>query len=301
MSKRSKTQLFLAAVLIGGGLLILALFADLPISNAVINYNSLFGTLFQTFGEFAVYLIFVLCGQIAMAYASRHLDEPLFAGGLFLGGLGLSAWQLKQYLNEIASYALTALHNSHVGKPIGLANSDAATAALPVGQALALWLVIYLLITTLCQYWLHQQDNQQLTKYLIVAIFASLTVWFALEVNLALKDFWGRVRPYELNHSQNNFTVWTHPNGVNGHKSFPSGHAMAGTLSILFSWFAVKPKTKKILWIAGVVYAITLAISRIIIGAHFLSDVTFSFLLTAAIIFVMSECYHHLVSDEQQL
>lgn len=301
MSKRIQHQLFLTAGLIGGGLLIIALFWDLPISNALINENSLFGTIFQTFGEFAVYLIFVLSGQIAMTYAWRHRRDWLFASLLFFGGFGLSAWQLKQYLNEIADYALAAFHNIAVHQPIGLANSDATTAALPLSQALLLWLVVYLGLTGLIQFWLHRQNDQQLTRYLLVGIFASLTVWFALEVNLVLKADWGRVRPYELNHAQSNFTTWLHPNGVNGHKSFPSGHAMAGTLSIVFSWFAVKPRLHRILWVSGVVYAILLAISRLIIGAHFLSDVTFSFLLTAAIIYIMRELYYRLVSKPLQL
>ncbi|CAJ1225822.1 phosphatase PAP2 family protein [Lactiplantibacillus xiangfangensis] len=301
MSKSTKNRLFLAAFLIGGGLLVVALFADLSISNAVINYNSIFGTLFQTFGLFAAYLVFVLAGQIGMAYALRHTDEPLFAGLLFLGGLGLSAWQLKQYLNQVANYGLSALHNIQVDKPMGLANSDKAAVKLPVGQSLILWIVVYLLLTILIQYWLHKKDDQMLKKYLIVAVFASLTLWFAGQVNGALKTFWGRFRPYELNHAQTNFTSWVHPNGPNGHMSFPSGHAMAGTVSILFSWFAVNPKTKKILWVSGVVFAILMAISRVVIGAHFLSDVTFSFLITAAIIYVMEECYHRLVPDNLQL
>lgn len=301
LEESTKKKLFGTAALICVVLLAIASFGDLAISNTVINYNSAVGTVFQTFGEFPVYLIFVLCGEIAMAYALRHSEEKLFAGTLFIGGFALSAWQLKQYLNEISSYALSALKNIHAGKPMGLANSDAATVKLSAGAALILWIVVYVIITLLVQYWMGKQDNDQLTRYLIVAVFASLTVWFALEVNLALKDYWGRVRPYELNASQKDFTPWFHPNGVNGHKSFPSGHSMAGTLCIVFSWFAVQTKLRKCLWITGIVYAILLALSRVLIGAHFFSDVTFSVFLTATIIFVMRELYDRLVSDDLKL
>lgn len=301
MNYSAKKKLFSVSAIVCVVLLLIASFSDLAISNAVINYNSIFGTIFQTLGEFPVYCIFVLCGEIAMAYALRNLNSLLFSGVLFIGGLSLSLWQLKQYLNEVESYTLSALSNIHAGKDMGLANSDAATAKLSVGVAILIWLISYIIITVLVQYWMAKKDDSQLNRYLILAIFASLTVWFALEINLTLKDTWGRVRPYELSSSQKEFTPWFHPNGINGHKSFPSGHTMAGTLCIVFSWFATQPQLRKRLWVAGIVYGILLAISRVIIGAHFLSDVTFSFFLTATIIFVMRELYDRLLSEELKI
>lgn len=108
-----------------------------------------------------------------------------------------------------------------------------------------------------------------------IAILASLTVWFALEVNLTLKDLWGRYRPYELTSGNHEFTNWLTINGVNGHKSFPSGHTMAATLCIVFM---VRFNNKrKSFFIGGIVYGVVIAISRVIVGAHFFSDVTFSF------------------------
>ncbi|KRL04143.1 phosphatase PAP2 family protein [Liquorilactobacillus oeni] len=301
MDYKTKKKFFSVSAVICVVLLFIAAFGDLAISNTVINYNSIFGTIFQTFGEFPVYCIFVLCGEIAMAYALRHREELLFSSILFIGGLSLSLWQVKQYLNEIESYAISALNNIHSGRSMGLANSDAATAKLATGTAIILWLVVYAVFTILVQYWMSKKNNEQLNRYLIVAIFASLTVWFALEVNLTLKDVWGRVRPYELSSSQKDFTPWFHPNGINGHKSFPSGHTMAGTLCIVFSWFATQPQWHKRLWITGIIYGILLAISRVIIGAHFFSDVTFSFFLTAMIIFVMRELYERLLSDNLKM
>ncbi|MCQ5204275.1 tyrosine-protein phosphatase, partial [Mordavella massiliensis] len=47
-----------------------------------------------------------------------------------------------------------------------------------------------------------------------IAILASLTVWFALEVNLTLKDLWGRYRLYELTSGNHEFTNWLTINGV---------------------------------------------------------------------------------------
>lgn len=49
---------------------------DLQISNAFINYYSVFGTVFQTLGEFPVYMVLVLTGEIAMAYGFQVRDNP---------------------------------------------------------------------------------------------------------------------------------------------------------------------------------------------------------------------------------
>ena len=300
MSNVSKKKLFLIAAVVCIFLLVTATFGDLTISNTVINYNSIFGTAFQTFGEFPVYFIFVLSGEIAAIYAVRCRKNTLFAVPLFLGGTALSAWQVKQYINEVSSYSIAALTNIHNGKAMGLANSDANTAALSPKEAIVIWLVVYICVTMLIVFWLKNKNDDQIKRYLVVGIFASLTVWFSLEVNMALKDFWGRVRPYELSTSQHDFTSWLHPNGVNGHKSFPSGHTMAGTLCIVFSWFAIGTVRKR-LWIVGIIYGAVLGLSRLIIGAHFLSDIVFSYFLTALFIFIMRSLYDNLVEENLKL
>lgn len=281
-------------------LMVIATVSDLSISNHFIQYNSIFGTVFQSVGEFPVYFVFVLSGQVAMRYALELNQKPLTALPLLLGGFALVAWQTKQYLNEVASYLLSVQANLAGGKAIGLANSDSNTATLSPVVDFILWLALIVIVTFVAQTWLAKKSTEELKKLMMVAVFASLAVWFALEVNLALKDYWGRFRPYELSHSQKEFTSWLHPNGINGHKSFPSGHTMAGTLFILFSWFATG-KSRVILWRTGVVYGALMGISRVRIGAHFLSDVTFSFFLTALILFIVQECYQHLVAPEAQL
>jgi membrane-associated phospholipid phosphatase len=61
-------------------------------------------------------------------------------------------------------------------------------------------------------------------------------------------------------------------------KSFPSGHTCsAGTvycLLMLLDVFNVKSKGKRaVSWIAAITYTGMVAVSRIIVGAHFFSDV----------------------------
>lgn len=295
MSDTNKRKLFLGAAIIFVILMAVATFGDLAISNTLIDYNNIFGATFQSFGEFPLALVFIISGQIAMHYAVRNFDNKLFAIPTFIGGLGLSLWQLRQYLKEAVSYGVSWATNLAEHKPIGLANSDAATKGLSALTMFILWMIIYLVITLLLQLWLRTKTNRQIEQLLLVAVFASLAVWFALQVNGAMKEYWGRVRPYELNKAQSDFTSWLHPNGANGHKSFPSGHTMAGTTFIVLSWFVSETK-RKYVWTMGIAYGAIMGLSRVIIGAHFMSDVVFSFFLTALIYFVMRELYHHVVA-----
>ena len=84
MSEENQKKLFGISAIICIILLTIAYFGDLAISNTLINYHSWVGTFCQTFGEFPVYLIFALCGQIAMTYAWRGDCEKLLAGPLFV-------------------------------------------------------------------------------------------------------------------------------------------------------------------------------------------------------------------------
>ena len=232
-----------------------------------------------------------------MTYAWKGDCENLLgAGPLFVGGLALSLWQSKKYVNEFLGYLYSVQTNLKNGKAIAMANSDSVKGGYAGSMIIMVWLLFFVIFTLLVQWWLKNKTTKQLTRYMKIAILASLTVWFALEVNLTLKDLWGRYRPYELTIGNHEFTNWLTINGVNGHKSFPSGHAMAATLCIVFSWFVSNNK-HKIFFIGGIVYGVVIAISRVIMGAHFLSDVTFSFFLTVLIIFIMNGLGKKLIED----
>lgn len=111
-----------------------------------------------------------------------------------------------------------------------MANSDSATGGFSESVIITVWILFFAAFTLLAQWWLKNKTQGQLTRYMQIAVLASFTVWFALEVNLTLKELWGRYRPYELTAGNHEFTNWLTINGVNGHKSFPSRHTMAATL-----------------------------------------------------------------------
>ncbi len=92
-----------------------------------------------------------------------------------------------------------------------------------------------------------------------------------------LKIFWGRIRFRDLAENYSNFTAWYIPNGITGNQSFPSGHAAMGfILMALFIFKMDKSFFKRIFFKAIIIsYAIAVCISRIIVGAHYTSDVLF--------------------------
>lgn len=92
-----------------------------------------------------------------------------------------------------------------------------------------------------------------------------------------LKLTWGRVRFRDLDSALTSFTPWYLPQGFTGHASFPSGHTAMGwaLLPCLALWprgsLPLKPATALVLGWGGFVAA-----SRVVMGAHYASDVLFS-------------------------
>lgn len=74
-------------------------------------------------------------------------------------------------------------------------------------------------------------------------------------------------------------------------KSFPSGHVANASVMLLLPLFAdivpsLKGKEKTLLNI-GIVWVILIAVSRIIIGAHYMTDVTVSVIITYTVILIV--------------
>lgn len=127
-------------------------------------------------------------------------------------------------------------------------------------------------------------------------VLRMLTFGFLL-TTLPLKFLWGRIRFRDFHGDYSNFTTWYLPNGINGNDAFPSGHAAMGWILIsLFILITDKPifqRTAIKTIIIG--YALIVCFSRIVIGAHFASDVLFGsmFMISA---YVVSK---HFLYEEQ--
>ena len=96
-------------------------------------------------------------------------------------------------------------------------------------------------------------------------------------INL-MKMAWGRVRFRDLTGDYGAFTAWYVINGNTGDHSFPSGHtgSAGATYFLMFLPFVSKKWQKRAYgcFAAGFVYTSAVAATRLIMGAHYLSDVT---------------------------
>jgi membrane-associated phospholipid phosphatase len=92
-----------------------------------------------------------------------------------------------------------------------------------------------------------------------------------------IKFLWGRVRYRDLDLLQTNFTDWFIANGINGHQSFPSGHAAMGWMLLPLFLLVLKKNNfiKSFSLVLISISATSIALSRVIIGAHYASDVLF--------------------------
>lgn len=121
-------------------------------------------------------------------------------------------------------------------------------------------------------------DSDKLNFIFKIAITTIIYCLAVLVVINIFKIFWGRVRPRHLVNDLTKFSPFYLPQGINGNRSFPSGHTSNATILYVITMFApvLKRKLSKILiYSFPVLWIIIMAYSRVICGAHFASDVLY--------------------------
>lgn len=254
--------------------LIVGSVADLPISQALYNESSGWATVFAAIGEWPagfgliVAGVFLLQGRNPTKTAIRAIQV---GGGAILAVLGIFfvAFIPTMYLN----LPMPAI----VG--VGI--------LLGVAAFIATWVLT------------RGRDPRALIRFgvgLILLIIGEMII-----INL-IKIGWSRPRMRMLaTHPEYAFNPWwtvgsadktdALAQGIESEefKSFPSGHTANAALAIylapLLAWFSTTTArfARPALYV-GVVWAVVVAVSRIVMGAHFLTDVTIGFVVAAAAI-----------------
>ena len=155
------------------------------------------------------------------------------------------------------------------------------------------------LMTFFATFAIRNYSEESVGKLVMFAVAVLCVAAVSNGIIAAVKEPVGRMRYRAMNCEGgatiggfDNFTRWYVVNGqhipkeemkalfgtTDALKSFPSGHTCsAGTvycLLMLLDVFAVKSKGKRaVCWIAAIAYTGMVAVSRIIVGAHFFSDV----------------------------
>jgi len=230
--------------------LITAAFVDLKLDIFLNNPTQPFAKWVEGTGELPCRLIGVFAGLLIYRLCEQRIYK-IFGFIIELGFTGYLGYHYAYYFFKEENLVLFGVLS---GVEIG---------------ALLLYLAKYIEIPV------------EMKRPLIILSFAGLIIMFVqLGCVEVIKALWGRVRYRDLIKMPNYdaFTPWYHPNGFNGNRSFPSGHTGGASMSYLMMLLPFgSPKWEKrkaLCFIIPFVYTSMVAFTRLVVGAHFLSDVT---------------------------
>jgi lipid A 4'-phosphatase len=120
----------------------------------------------------------------------------------------------------------------------------------------------------------------------------SLTVGPGLFANSLLKPIWGRPRPRDIAifGGKKEFRTVLEPQPGKRGNSFVSGHVATAFYSGALSLLPSAPALSGGILVASLVYGVLMGITRIVQGAHFLSDVAWSAVVSWLAIVAVARC-----------
>ncbi|MCD7722554.1 MAG: phosphatase PAP2 family protein [Clostridiales bacterium] len=257
---------FCAAALIAGA------FADLQLDIALNSPENPVAVWFYYTGEIPCRLICPLAGAVLFYFCEKRVAR---AAGLLLE-MGGSAY-LGYYISK---YFFTGDFKTAYGIVWG------------IGFGIVL-LFVFKYINVPGEY-----------KKILTALAVIGVAVMAVQLSLVecLKYLWGRVRFRDLlaAGSYDAFTAWYIPNGLNGNKSFPSGHTAGAAMSFLIMLFPAafcKWERHARLCCAGAfIYTAIVGVTRLVMGAHYLSDIAMGAVIGFSCVLVGIKVFEKYVS-----
>lgn len=236
------------------GLLGIGFFYDYEITHALYDPQNIFGIIFEK----GMLLPVIACAVISFAV--------LYAIQASLWKLGATIIIAISFVQEICQQFFIPISTPFIlllGSLLGI---------------LLCFLMKKISIQTLQKY------EKRLTFFLCVFITSIL-------ITTIVKGIWGRIRYRELQDVQQ-YTKWIYMQGVNGNFSFPSGHTTAFASILCFLPIENKKVKDRLLTLGIVSLVMAMMISRLIMGAHYLSDTAVGLFITYSIyIFYKNKFY----------
>ncbi len=291
------------AILLGG--LITSCFYDLEVNIAVTNFDSKFGMICASFGQLPGWCMMGFFGVIAFKL-SQQIDKKLYKVLLIIFAV---------LVVSVSGYLIFGdMNSSHNGfKEI---SSLWVRILIAIALEAIIVLIGYKVIDT--------KDTKTLLRTWVILMIA---YYLGLAITFIMKEIWTRPRyrliydGYEGYSIFDLFRKWYNPGrGIAGDiypyevvhsddfKSFPSGHSYDSMTCILLSYIPLlNTKQKDKPWIRSLIlgitgcYAMMIAFSRILYGAHYLSDVTFGGLIGVICAFFVPYFGFKIVSGKENV
>jgi membrane-associated phospholipid phosphatase len=245
-------------------------FTDLQISISVVNEESGWANFLQNFGEIPGLLVLYAGTIIYLSFLNSSSIVKKYSLFLFLL---LAATYLLSHTIAVIYHGFTGNYSFIQRYKIVI--------------VLFLLAFNFLLRVVLKKFSFSQRTRLFAKSIILLGLFGYL---FIVQ---PLKHLWGRVRFRDLDTLYSNFTPWFFPNGINGNQSFPSGHAAMAWM-ILPLLLLVDNKSKSIkafVLIIIISWGLAVSLSRVIIGAHYASDVLLGSIIILVVFLVVYRSY----------
>lgn len=250
--------------------MIAAVFFDLQLDVALNDPSDFLSNWFARTGEMPAYGVLLLgCGMLAKLLPRRWMQ---CCAGAACVGAGV-------------------YFGFYVGRHFFLDDDFRAGCAVLFGAGTALVLLLALHFITV---------PDRLRRPLLCMAVIGLGV-AAAETGLIhlLKLLWGRTRFRDLDSAYSQFTAWYHPNGDTGDHSFPSGHTGSAGMSYLLMLLPYVSdfwrKHRHLAFWLAFCYTSTVAATRLVMGAHYLSDVTVGGVIAFSCVLIGIKIYETLL------
>lgn len=126
----------------------------------------------------------------------------------------------------------------------------------------------------------------------LIYLFLVIVITPGILVHWVMKPVWERARPVNVTEfgGPYQFTDFYHAGAGQDGKAFPSGHASMAFALVALAYMVRESRRKKVLTIT-IIYGVIASLCRVWQGGHWLSDVTFSAIITMYTILLLKKYY----------
>ena len=309
LSLKQKSWMAVALfVVVFAGLLVTATFTDLDVSHLLTKgtledgaylADGVFGVFFEIVGSSGIYVLIGACATICFWFFIKVYNKKpwnvIFAVICALAGT-VAFWLM---FSDIFGYVIEhILKDTFVTGGNEFARYELIHALEDNGAFIAVEILLAIAFESLTILSMKSLSNETLAKLTKFVLASAVMAALANLLVMVIKEPVGRMRYRAMNSEVgqimggfDNFTKWfvsTDNNKVynakelfgysDAFKSFPSGHTCAAgmvyALIMLIDVLEVKKTWYKVaIWVSTIVAVGLVAVSRIVVGAHFFSDV----------------------------